>query len=497
MCYNVGNEYQNIWGEEIVRKLVSEIVRKLVDENDVLSRLQETPQEIKEVNHIIDVLSEALSQNFLKELLQVLRESLKKDFGNGGEAYAGFTIDMFGMLNQGIQEILLKLNDLENSCKTNISTTENHKNLIEILQKSYGKTKGNQDDLVNIINQAQTDLNQQFNNVKQQLERLQVNKIEAFKALGNSLELGFKNIEKSLNNLDDKVDNLVEEVKGLRRVQERQKQTNTATIRETEHPLKLIPDNEWQGRKTEISKLENWLIKRKPIIGINGAGGIGKSSLAGRLYEAFIMSSSHKKGDFIDGFPTDVSSKTLFSNLATDIIAKFGGAIPEQETQSVNALISCLQSGQYLLLVDNLESVLTPQREWQNEFYAQFFNTWLECGKNSTVLITAREKPLLNGIEWIDLEGLEVKEGAKFLQELGITGDLEDFSALVGGHPLMLRLVADFLKEECPQDPDLGKLDSLGLGNLRQMLTHERVTGSHRKEIVGMVAILSATLTLS
>ena len=76
---------------------------------------------------------------------------------------------------------------------------------------------------------------------------------------------------------------------------------------------------------------------------------------------------------------------------------------------------------------------------------------------------------------------------------MGIGGDLEEFTLLVDGHPLLLRLVADLLKEEYPQDPSLGRLAQLGLENLQQILTDPKVVGQHRRENVGMVLVLDAS----
>ena len=62
----------------------------------------------------------------------------------------------------------------------------------------------------------------------------------------------------------------------------------------------------------------------------------------------------------------------------------------------------------------------------------------------------------------------------------------------MGGYPLLLKLVADLLKDEYPQDPHLERLTALGLGNLQQLLTDERVKGVHRRQTVAIVAVLEA-----
>ncbi|MEH2345643.1 MAG: tetratricopeptide repeat protein [Nostoc sp.] len=159
----------------------------------------------------------------------------------------------------------------------------------------------------------------------------------------------------------------------------------------------------------------------------------------------------------------------------------------------MDALVKCLRSGQYLLIIDNLESLLQPDRQWGSQFYGDFFNTWVEHGGNSKVIVTTRERPELKGFEWLPLKGLQVEDGVALLTALGIRGDLGDFVELVDGHPLLLKLVADLLKEEYPQDADLRRLADLGLGNLQQLLTDSQVVGVHRRVNVRMVLVLDAS----
>ncbi|BAY68043.1 tetratricopeptide repeat protein [Anabaena sp. FACHB-709] len=242
----------------------------------------------------------------------------------------------------------------------------------------------------------------------------------------------------------------------------------------------------WQGRTKEYAQIQQWLTDDNTfLIGIEGIGGTGKSTLATKIYDEI--------ADFPKRFWADVSNGASFSDLARQVLTEFGFYVPEQETQLVEALVRCLRSGQFLLIIDNLESVLQPDRQWGSLFYGDFFQAWIESGGNSKVLVTTRERPELKGFEWLTLKGLQVDEGVALLTALGIKGNLGEFVELVDGHPLLLRLVADLLKEEYPQDPDLSRLADLGLGNLQQLLTDSQVVGVHRRENVGMVLVLDAS----
>ncbi|MFN6530793.1 tetratricopeptide repeat protein [Nostoc sp. ChiSLP03a] len=242
----------------------------------------------------------------------------------------------------------------------------------------------------------------------------------------------------------------------------------------------------WQGRTAEIAQIQQWLTDQNTfLIGIEGIGGTGKSMLAAKIYDEI--------ASFPKRFWADVSNGAGFSDLARQVLTEFGFLVPEKEAQLVEALVRCLRSGQFLLIIDNLESLLQPNRQWGSLFYGDFFQAWVEHGSNSKVLVTTRERPELKGFEWLPLKGLQVDEGVALLTVLSIRGDLTQFVELVDGHPLLLRLVADLLKEEYSQDPNLSRLADLGLGNLRQLLTDSQVVGIHRRENVGMVLVLDAS----
>jgi len=224
------------------------------------------------------------------------------------------------------------------------------------------------------------------------------------------------------------------------------------------------------------------------LIGIEGIGGTGKSMLAAKIYEDETITGFRKR------FWADVGYGAIFTDVATQVLQKFGYRVPNQETELLQALVKCLQSDEYLLIIDNLESLLQTNGIWGSLFYEDFFKTWVECGGKSTIIVTSRERPELpKRWQWLPLTGLKIEDGVALLTELGIQGNLTEFVKLVDGFPLLLRFVADLLKEEYPQDPHLKRLESLGLGNLRQLLTDAKVVGQHRLENVGMVLVLDAS----
>ena len=192
----------------------------------------------------------------------------------------------------------------------------------------------------------------------------------------------------------------------------------------------------WQGRREEIAQIHAWLMDGNiHLLGIEGVGGIGKSTLAAKIYEEEIpptpFKMSTKKG-FINAFGR-MGELADFGSLARQILTEFGYLVPEQEAQLQDVLIRYLQAEQHLIIIDNAESLFNSDGSWNSIFYEQFFNAWMEYGDTSTILVTTRENLPLRGFNhWIELKGLKPPEGAELLSELKIKGNLEGYQLKAG-----------------------------------------------------------------
>jgi len=148
-----------------------------------------------------------------------------------------------------------------------------------------------------------------------------------------------------------------------------------------------------------------------PLIGIYGLGGFGKSTLAARVYEDSTQKdspqdsaqdsaqdSTQDSAPFVGRFWADLSQTLGFPDVARRALFSWGMPAEEvaafEETQLPAALVRQLGSGAYLLVLDNLESVLTEQDEWQSVAYRQFFEALLRTAGASKVLLTSRHLPL-------------------------------------------------------------------------------------------------------
>ena len=214
----------------------------------------------------------------------------------------------------------------------------------------------------------------------------------------------------------------------------------------------------WQGRAKERQRLAEWIADPKvKLAGIVGVGGMGKSTLAAKLYEEAAVKFWVDLGAAIANFAT----------VARQVLRQVDGRDPARadavpETMLPNALARVLQERCCLLVLDNLESILDGDRHWRDFAWQAFFGLWLQHGSGGTVLVTTREKPNLPNApvcRWEPLEkGLEPTEGAALLRSLGIRGkdtELRQFSQTVRGYPLSLWLVAGFLHVEETDDPQI------------------------------------------
>jgi hypothetical protein len=162
-----------------------------------------------------------------------------------------------------------------------------------------------------------------------------------------------------------------------------------------------------------------------------------------------------------------------------------GGKVskPGDISELINDLLYCLSQGHYLLVIDNLETLIDSERNWQDQSYPEFFSRWLQQGTNSILLLTTQDKPqLFQGLQhWHTLGGMKIEEGITLLNKLQIQGtDLEfkEFVKYVDRHPLTINLVAGFLREYC--NGQLNQVAELGLEQFD--LAYQEATGNHRDQ---------------
>ncbi|MFZ4729076.1 MAG: tetratricopeptide repeat protein, partial [Pseudanabaena sp.] len=216
------------------------------------------------------------------------------------------------------------------------------------------------------------------------------------------------------------------------------------------------PCNHMQGRKEAIAELNIALADpKKAIACIVGLGGYGKSTLAAKLFAEW-------KGR---KFWADLSQRSRdFREFATRAIAKLGQKSLEQvnnlpEVQLGYELAAVLQGRGFLVVLDNLESLLNGDGNLESVLWREFLENWANDGEGSKVLITTREEPILPKLRFSRHElsnGLEDAEGEAVLRDFGILGTESELAAVsqrVGGIPLSLMLIVGLLCNDYEEEP--------------------------------------------
>ncbi|WP_341524707.1 NB-ARC domain-containing protein [Nostoc sp. UHCC 0302] len=227
------------------------------------------------------------------------------------------------------------------------------------------------------------------------------------------------------------------------------------------------PQYDWQeapdvsvfyGRSEELSQLRHWILEERcRLVGLLGIGGIGKSTLAVKLglqvqaeFEVVVWRSLQNAP------PVEEQITSILQFLLWALRKEM--VIPESFDSKLAKLMECLQTNRCLLILDNVETILSGGQVGQcrlgYEAYGQLFKRVGEVPHKSCVLFTSREKPRemvplegdRTGVKSLPLKGLNPTEGQQLFQQKGqFTGTEREWQVLIkhfGGNPLALKMVA-------------------------------------------------------
>ncbi|HTK11081.1 MAG TPA: helix-turn-helix domain-containing protein [Ktedonobacteraceae bacterium] len=218
------------------------------------------------------------------------------------------------------------------------------------------------------------------------------------------------------------------------------------------------------GRETELETILQWIFdERCHLITLAGIGGIGKTSLA-------IMTAERARSQFdcicwysLHPLQNPPPLATVLQAFLAQISNQPGIIFSEENDSNTALLIQYLQQYRCLLLLDNFESVLqgeshTGAYRSGYEEYAQFVQQVIEARHQSCLFITSRE--LLGDLShleretrrarFLQLQGLSPEAGRKVLQDQGLLGSDDVWTALIlryAGNPLALKLIAPTIQE--------------------------------------------------
>ncbi|PSB56203.1 NB-ARC domain-containing protein [Chamaesiphon polymorphus] len=218
------------------------------------------------------------------------------------------------------------------------------------------------------------------------------------------------------------------------------------------------------GREQDLARLQQWLADDCcRLVAIVGIGGIGKSALAVKLglqlqpeFEIAIWRSLANAPPLAD-FLESVLQFLLWAQREDPLV-------PASLDGRLTKLMTCLQRQRCLLIVDNVETILSSgsqagQYREGYEGYGQLLRSLGEVPHQSCVLLTSREKPkeiaLLEGeqlpVRSCQLAGLDVNEGRELFQSKGaFVGTDAEWLKLIEhyrGNPLALKMVAALVRD--------------------------------------------------
>jgi WD40 repeat protein/DNA-binding XRE family transcriptional regulator len=266
------------------------------------------------------------------------------------------------------------------------------------------------------------------------------------------------------------------------------------------------------GRPDELATVRDWiLLDHCRLVCVLGIGGIGKTSLAGKLAQELApafqrvywrgLRNAPPYGDWLAG--------------AIGFLSGQQRVPPAGDAERRAVLLDLLRAQPSLLVLDNFETVLEPvEREGRYrdglDGYGALLRAVGEASHESCLLVTSREAPpelaVLDGTAGrsLTLGGLDVPEGRTLLATKRLAGDDQAWARLIeryGGNGLALKVVGESIRELFGGEID-SFLEEAGasnvFGGIRRLLGDQVTRGSAlEQQVLHLLAVAREPVTLA
>jgi WD40 repeat protein len=225
--------------------------------------------------------------------------------------------------------------------------------------------------------------------------------------------------------------------------------------------VEALDTSHFAGREVEVAELSQWIVQERcRLVTLVGMGGIGKSMLASYLglrlapqFEAVLWRS-------VRDAP---SCEELVADCITFCSETPPAEFPTSLERRITQLVARLQASRCLLVLDNLETLLSSGDRAGNylpgyEGYGRLIGRLAESAHQSCVLLTSREKPqeieplegVRSPVRSLRLGGVDEQAAHDLLGDKGLSGTPAAWHGLVSsyaGNPLALKIVAQAVSD--------------------------------------------------